>query len=206
MSRGACWLVACLVLLPLAFLQAFRLHDPVPLPVLHTLGGDFTLDSTLGKPLSLSDLRGDVILLNFGYTGCPDVCPTALARMRDSLALLAPARQRVRPVFVTLDPEFDTVDRIGPYVRFFDPRFIGLTGSETAVSAAASHYKVYFEREPSASETGYAISHSSHIYLLDTNGRVRATFGEGVPVENIATAVRRLLAEPRLLARSLDEG
>lgn len=196
MTRGIAWLLATLIILSVSLWQLFR---PAPaaadLPVLHTLGGDFTLDSTSGPDLSLSDLQGRPLLLNFGYTGCPDVCPTALARMRDTLLEAGAGSADVQPVFVTLDPEVDTVDRIGPYVRFFDPGFIGMTGSPEAIAAAAEPFKVFYERTPSTSGDGYSISHSSHIYLIDRSGRVRATFGGGVPVPMMAAAVRQLLTE-----------
>ena len=201
MSRGAAWLLACLVLVPVLVWQLSREHRPMqPLPVLHTLGGDFTLDSTEGGRLSLSDLQGQVVLLNFGFTGCPDVCPTALARIRDVLGYFEEDRERLRSVFVTLDPEVDTVDRIGPYVRFFDPDFIGLTGSMAEIAAATEPFKVFYQREKLASASGYTINHSSHIYLIDSAGRVRATFAEGVPIGTIASSTRQLLAEPVALA------
>lgn len=196
MTRGAAWLLACLLIGSVLGWQVWRTSRAVdPLPVLYTLGGDFTLDSTLGEPLSLSSLQGGLVLLNFGYTACPDVCPTALARMRDVLEGIG-VPERVQPVFVTLDPERDSVDRIAPYLQFFNPRFIGFTGTEAEIAAAAGHYKVFYQREPSESADGYSISHSSHIYLLDGAGRVRATFGEGVPVPDIVATVDRLLSEP----------
>jgi protein SCO1/2 len=202
MTRGLAWLLAVLVLTPVLWWQLDRGQERPALPVLYTLGGDFRLDSTNGEPLALSDLRGAPVLLNFGYTGCPDVCPTALARMRDALKMLQNDRSRVQPVFVTLDPEVDTVDRIGPYVRFFDPSFIGLTGSATAIEDAARSYKVFYEKQLTESSMGYSISHSSHIYLLDSVGQVRATFGEGIPVEKIAAALQQLLAEPSMIAQT----
>lgn len=201
MTRGLAWLLAVLVLTPVLWWQLDRAQERPALPVLYTLGGDFILDSTNGEPLALSDLRGTPVLLNFGYTGCPDVCPTALARIRDALQMLPDGRTQVQPVFVTLDPEVDTVDRIGPYVRFFDPSFIGLTGSATEIEDAARAYKVFYEKQVSDSSMGYSISHSSHIYLLDSAGQVRATFGEGVPVEKITAAVQQLLTEPSTIAR-----
>ena len=196
MSRGAAWLIASLILLGSALYATQR--TPVvasPLPVLYTLGGDFQLDSTEGDRLALSDLEGQVVLLNFGYTGCPDVCPTALARMRDVLSLLGAQKAAVRPLFVTLDPDVDTLDRIGPYLDFFDPAFIGLTGSAQEIAHAAESYKVFYERQSLPSAAGYTISHSSHIYLIDTAGQGRATFGEGVPVPRIADSVYQLVIE-----------
>ncbi len=195
MTRGGAWLLAGVVLLAAAFIGFERASVAArpALPVLYTLGGEFELDSTSGDRLALSDLAGSIVLLNFGYTGCPDVCPTTLAKMREVMSLLGHSRSEVRPVFVTLDPEADALDRIGPYLNFFDPAFIGLTGRPEEVAAAAAAFKVYYERQPFESGSGYSISHSSHIYLIDSAGRVRATFGEGVPVGSIAEAVHRLM-------------
>lgn len=212
MKRGIAWLLALTILTPFVVMNMGREvgQGPAadPLPILYTLGGDFTLNSTLGRTLSLSELEGKLVLLNFGYTGCPDVCPTALARMRDAMNLADIAvDDAIQPLFVTVDPEVDSLDRIGPYVAFFDPRFIGLTGTPEAVHAATTPFKVYVEKvydEASAglSRPGYSITHSSHIYLLDTSGRVRATFGEGIPVAEIAGAIERLAGESELLAWS----
>jgi protein SCO1/2 len=207
--RGVAWLIALLILAPVLFWQLVQPRNTLePLPLLYTLSGDFTLDSTLGNRLTLSDLRGQLVLLNFGYTGCPDVCPTALARMRDALNMLEDGKNRVQPLFVTLDPELDTVDRIRPYVQFFDPGFIGLSGTPIEIAEAAAGYKVYFEKQIEAGtnplSSGYSISHSSHIYLLDGSGQVRATFGEGVPVETIAGAMQQLLEQPQTVARSMS--
>jgi protein SCO1/2 len=200
-SRGTAWALAFLAMTAFA---AFRLLPGSAswesvgdhaLPVLYTLGGEFTLDSTLGEPVALADFRGSLVVLNFGYTGCPDVCPTALARMRDALVQAGPGSADVVPLFVTLDPEVDTVERLTPYVRYFHPDMIGLTGTEEEVGRSAAAFKVYYEREATDAPGRYAISHSSHLYLVDTAGRVRATFGEGVPVATVAEAIRRLQRE-----------
>lgn len=207
MTRGGAWLLACLIVGSFAAWQSFRPMAPqVELPVLHTLGGDFTLDSTLGRPLSLSELQGALVLLNFGFTGCPDVCPTALARMRDTILAVDASPRQLQPLFVTLDPEADTVERMAPYVNFFHPDLVGLTGTEEAIAAAAAPFKVFYERAELDGSGGYTINHSSHIYLIDARGRVRATFGENVPVQNMTDAVLQLLAEAELAADQDAEG
>jgi protein SCO1/2 len=196
MTRGAAWALGMLVIAcTLGWQMTNFAPSARPLPLLYTLGGDFSLPSTSGSTTSLTDFRGDLILLNFGYTNCPEVCPTALARMRETLSLLPEGRSRVHPVFVTLDPEVDTIDRLHPYLQFFDTSFVGLTGTQEQIASIAADYNVFYEREALASSLGYTISHSSHIYLLDGKGRVRATFGEGVPIEQIATSVYQLLGE-----------
>ena len=195
-SRGIAWLVGILVLAPFVAWQFVRGADAaVPLPVLYTLGGEFELDSTRGGRVALSDFRGSLVLLNFGYTGCPDVCPTALARMRDALKLAGTDDRPVVPLFVTLDPAADTAARLGPYVAYFHPDLIGLTGNDEEIAAAAAAFKVFYERASDGPGGAYQISHSSHLYLIDAAGRVRGTFGESVPVEEVATAIRRLRLE-----------
>jgi len=196
MTRGIAWLLAAGLLIGAATWQSIRLASAAnELPVLYTLGGDFALDSTLGSVTRLSEFEGELVLLNSGYTSCPDVCPAALARVRDVMRALPEPATRIRPVFVTLDPQRDTLDRLDPYLEFFGSEFIGMTGSEEQIATARSAYKVFYQKDDIASELGYAISHSSHIYLLDTRGRVRATFGEGIPVPQIVDTVQRLLAE-----------
>ncbi|MGE0621289.1 MAG: SCO family protein [Pseudomonadales bacterium] len=190
------WLVGTLVLASFVVWQLVRGADAaVPLPVLYTLGGEFVLDATRGGRVALSDFRGSLVLLNFGYTGCPDVCPTALSRMRDALNLADTPDQLVVPLFVTLDPAADTTARLKPYVAFFHRDLIGLTGSDDEIAAAAAAFKVFNERVSDGTAGAYQVSHSSHLYLIDSAGRVRGTFGEGVPVEEIATAIRRLQKE-----------
>jgi len=195
-SRGLAWLIGTLVVTPFVAWQLVRGADAaVPLPVLYTLGGEFVLDSTRGGRVALSDFRGSLVLLNFGYTGCPDVCPTALARMRDALNLAGTDDRPVVPLFVTLDPAADTAARLGPYVAYFHPDLIGLTGNDEEIAAAAAAFKVFYERVSDGTTDAYQISHSSHLYLIDAAGRVRATFAEGVPVEEVAGAIRRLQKE-----------
>ncbi len=190
LSRVFLWFCAALILVVMAGQQARqRFGSPDSLPILDTLGGNFALESTRGGTTELSDLHGKVVMLNFGYTSCPDVCPTVLARMRDVIRELGDPR--IQPVFVTLDPDRDTLERLGPYLRSFDDRFVGMTGTATAIAEAAKPYKVHYERE----NDGTTISHNSHIYLLDTEGRVRATFDHGVTVPAIVDTVEQLLNE-----------
>lgn len=193
MSRISVIAVALLILSSAIAWQNTRATNTAPLPVLYTLGGDFALPSTRGSNLQLAALRPDVVLLNFGYTSCPDVCPTALARMRDVIAAMPDAA--VQPVFVTLDPARDTVDRLAPYVAAFDPRFIAATGSAAEIAAVAAQFHVYHATHVDEASATYSIDHSAQIYLVDALGRVRATFGESVTVPKMIATVRQLLTE-----------
>lgn len=192
LQRGTVLATALLALAGVMAWQVAGSRAETPLPVLYTLGGDFELPSTLGVS-RLADFRGQVVLLNFGFTRCPDICPTALARMRDVMEGLAP--QDARALFVTLDPDFDTIDRLRPYVAHFDQRMVGMSGSAQQIDATAQLYKVFAERQPIESELGYTIAHSAQIYLIDGSGQVRATFGESVTVEAMRKTVRQLLQE-----------
>lgn len=195
MNRRLAWrIVAAIVVLNIAAWFAFRPYWQVePLPVLSELGGDFTLPSTLGREAKLSEFADRLVLLNFGFASCPDVCPATLARMRDVLAQLGDRGPLVQPLFVTVDPGRDTVERLAPYVGYFGPTFVGMTGTAEQVAQVAALYKVFYERQPIASEMEYTINHTAHVYLLDRQGRVRAAFGQSASVAEMVAAVRRLL-------------
>lgn len=185
--------VLAAVTLALALLTAhLALGEREPLPVLETLGGGFTLPSTRGGALSLDDLRGQVVLLNFGYTACPEVCPTVLARLRAVLLDLDALDIPVQPLFVTLDPERDELPALSAYLAHFHPSLVGLRGSPEETAELARRYQVYYQHAPAGEDGSYALDHSVHIYLIDPAGRVRATFGADVPVPEMVTAVRRL--------------
>lgn len=196
MSRGTALLLAAVLLTASAALGwMLRERSVPPLPVLYTLGGEFVLEDTAGRARASGDFRGRLVLLNFGFTSCPDVCPTALTRMHQLLRELGPAAADVVPVFVTLDPARDTPERLGPYLAHFDPALIGLRGSERQVGAVAALFKVHVERTPLPPPLEYGFVHSDQLYLLDRRGRVRATFGNALRVPEMAATVRRLLAE-----------
>ncbi|MFZ4408176.1 MAG: SCO family protein [Paracraurococcus sp.] len=165
------------------------------LPLGIRLGGPFTLTDHLGNRFTDHDLHGGWTLLYFGYTSCPDVCPTELQTMSAALGMLAPdLAARVRPVFATIDPERDTATRLASYVTLFDPRLIGLTGTPEQVAQAARAFRVYYARSRAEGSTDYLMDHSSFIYLLDPDGAVRALFRAGTTAEDLATALRRRLA------------
>lgn len=197
MNRAVVFLAAIAVLA--GTVQSVRYFSEVmireeSLPVIETLGGDFSLPGTNGKTVSLRDFRGRLVLLNFGFTSCPDVCPTVLARMRQLLLGLGDAAAEVQPLFVTIDPERDTLDVLKPYLDHFHPAFIGLSGSEDQTRTAADLFKVYYKREDDP-QIGYGFTHSDRIYLLDRAGQVRATFATYTTDPEMLTAVRLLLAE-----------
>ena len=148
-----------------------------------------------GKPMTLADFRGKVVLVFFGYTACPDACPTALARFAGVMKVLAADAERVQVLFVTLDPLRDTPEKLAAYVPWFYPSFLGLYGEPAAIAAAAREFKVFFARSAGSPGMGYLIDHSTAAYAFDPAGRIRLYIKDDASVADIVTDVRRLLAE-----------
>ncbi|MCL7455468.1 MAG: SCO family protein [Anaerolineae bacterium] len=155
---------------------------------------DFALTDENGETFRLSDQRGNVVLLFFGYTSCPDVCPTTLANWRKVHETLGQDAARVRFVFVTVDPERDTVERLGLHVNAFNPDFVGLTGTQEELEAVYQVFDVFYEKDTSsASALGYLVNHTATTFVLDAEGvwRLRETYG--TPYEDIVHDIRQLL-------------
>jgi len=147
-------------------------EQQAPGPVSYaTIGGPFVLTDQNGQPRSDRDFRGRFVLLYFGYSFCPDVCPTTLQDMADAIAKLGPDARRVAPVFITVDPERDTPAVLRKYVGAFGPHFVGLTGSLADVTRVAHAYRVYFAKHPMPGG-GYSVDHSGTIYLLGPDGKL----------------------------------
>ena len=155
------------------------------------IGGPFTLVDHTGAQRTEADFKGRHALIYFGYSFCPDVCPTALADMLIALDELGPDAARVQPLFITIDPDRDTPEALKDYVANFHPRLIGLSGSPAQVSGAARAFRVYYAKvdDPEAGRN-YLMDHSSVIYLMDPDGRYLAHFSHGTAPETMA---RRLL-------------
>jgi protein SCO1/2 len=158
-------------------------------------GGDFQLQSHTGQPFSLSELRGRVVLLFFGYTYCPDVCPTTLSTMAQVQRLLGPDADRVTSLFVSVDPERDDAERLREYIGHFEARTIAVTGSKAQLDAVVKQYAAYYEKVASDSATSYTVDHTSRLYLIDTRGRLRHLFRYGDEAAVIAEGVRLALRE-----------
>jgi len=146
-----------------------------------------------GKPSTLADFQGKAVVVFFGYTFCPDICPTTLARFAEVMGQLGSDADRVQVIFVTLDPERDTPENLAVYVSWFYPSFIGLYGDMAATEAAAREFKVYFARSKGSAGMGYAIDHSAGAYVFDPGGKLRLYVKDGAPVEAIASDLKRLL-------------
>lgn len=195
-------LIAIAALLATLLLGAVFFWEPVPEPLRLPksglpAGGEFTLDAT-DRIVSLHDFRGKVVVLYFGYTYCPDICPTALSTLADALAQLEPGQQAaIQPLFISVDPERDTPQHLATYVRFFHPGLIGLTGTPSAIAELAGRYQVIYTRQPaSGNPAQYTVDHSSELILLDRKGRPIERIAHGSPSQRIAQALRDALAAP----------
>ncbi len=159
------------------------------------IGGDFTLTGPNGTRVSLSDFHGKAVLLYFGYTSCPDICPSSLSIMKRTMTGLGKDAATVQGIFVTVDPERDGGERLQEYTRYFHPDFIGLEGSEEETRNAARLWSVSYRREESDSAAGYLIAHSDYIYLLDREGELAALFNSKSRHSELVGTVRKLLKE-----------
>lgn len=156
---------------------------------------DFRLNDHYGKPRTLADFRGKVVVMFFGYTHCPDVCPTTLADLAQARRMLGPAAKQVQVLFVTLDPERDTRELLAQYVPAFDSSFLGLYGDAQTTAQVSKTFAVTFQKQ--ATTSGYNIDHSSGTFLIDTNGQVRLLAPYGQRAEWLVDDVRLLLAMQR---------
>ena len=155
---------------------------------------DFELTRSDGSSFRLSELRGNVVLLFFGYTSCPDVCPTTMAELKVAVSrLTANEAARVKVLFVTVDPKRDTPDRVQTYISRFNPDFIGLGGTETALAKAWQAYGVYRSDVPGASADSYIVDHTARITVIDRNGNMRLSLGYDVLVDDIVYDLELLL-------------
>lgn len=158
-------------------------------------GGDFSLNSADG-PVALRDFRGRVVMLYFGYTACPDVCPTSMAYLGSALrGLNEDELPRVQPLFVSVDPLRDTPEKLKEYVDYFDIGMLGLTGSEADIIRVAKLYGVkYYEVELQGSAFGFAVNHSAALYLIDAEGTLRFVFPHQTPPGVMTEAIQYVLA------------
>ena len=155
---------------------------------------DFRLTDSAGRSRSLSDFRGKAVVVFFGYTRCPDVCPTTMADLSAAMQALGPDAERVQVVFVTLDPARDTPSLLAQYVPSFDRRFIGLFGDEAATVRTAHDFKIFFQRVPGSTPDAYTIDHTAGSYVFDPAGHVRLFIRQGEPVAAVVHDLKQLLS------------
>jgi protein SCO1/2 len=168
-----------------------RLSSPVAQQVA-AIGGPFKLIDQNGQTLTDQDLKGHPFLVFFGFTHCPDVCPTTLFEVSEVLRALGPDADRTRALFITVDPERDTPQIMKDYLSSFDPHLLGATGDLAAIAAVAKAYRVYYKKVPTE-EGGYTMDHTAIVYLMDKNGRFVAPFSLKRTTEAAAADLRRYL-------------
>jgi len=161
-----------------------------------TIGGPFQLTDQNGRKRSSDEFRGKLMAIYFGFTYCPDVCPTALTVITTALDQLGEQADAVVPILITIDPERDTPAVLKDYVAQFSPRIIGLTGSDREIAQVAKLFRVYYAKSPGSGGAPYLMDHTSLIYLMDQNGRFSTHFTHNNRAEDIVAAVRKLLANP----------
>jgi len=155
-----------------------------------TIGGPFHLTDQTGKSVSDADFRGRYMLVYFGYSFCPDVCPTTLGVMAQALEKLGPDSARIVPIFITVDPARDTPQVLADYMKAFGPGFVGLTGSDAQIKAAEKEYRVYAAKRPL--ETGnYGMDHSSVIYLMGPTGKMVSFYDEAISPDDLAKDLKK---------------
>jgi cytochrome oxidase Cu insertion factor (SCO1/SenC/PrrC family) len=158
------------------------------------VGGPFTLIDHTGKPRTNEDFRGKLMVVYFGFTYCPDICPSDLQNIGLAIDQLGPAGEKVQPLFITIDPERDTAEHLKEYVSLFHPRLIGLTGDAAAIGAAATAFKVYYAKVPNSRGDDYSMDHTAFIYLMGVDGSYLGFFPPGTSPERIAETLRKQIA------------
>lgn len=180
--------------------RLFGAEMPVPsaggvqLPQGLSLGGPFSLVDQTGRAVTERDFAGRWMLVYFGFTYCPDVCPTELGVMASALDALGPMGDAVVPVMVTVDPERDRPEQLAEYVARFHPRMVGLTGTPEQVADAARRYRVFYAKSRQADSDAYLMDHSSFVYLVGPDSRVRTLFRPDIPPDAMAATIKAQLA------------
>ncbi len=157
------------------------------------LGPDFLLKDFDGKDRRLADFRGKAVTLFFGYTQCPDVCPSTLSDMARTMQILGPDAERVQVLFVTIDPKRDTAELLKQYVPAFNPNFLGLRGDAAATAKVTKDFKIYAQERAGKTPDGYTMDHSAQMLVFDPKGRIRLVFGYGMEPEKMAADLKILL-------------
>ncbi|MDB5762962.1 MAG: hypothetical protein JWQ21_1957 [Herminiimonas sp.] len=155
---------------------------------------DFSLTDHTGKLRSLADFKGKAVVVFFGYTQCPDVCPTTMAEMANVMKELGPQADKVQVLFITVDPERDTPALLSKYIPAFDPRFLGLVGDKAATEKVAKEFKVFYQKVPGKEPGSYTMDHTAGSYVFDPQGRIRLFVRHGQGAEPIVHDLKILLS------------
>jgi protein SCO1/2 len=160
------------------------------------LGGPFSLTDQNGKPRTEADYRGKYMLIFFGYTYCPDVCPTTLAVMSAALEMMGSRADRIVPILITVDPKRDKPETLKPYLEAFGPRWVGLTGTPEEIAAVAKEYRVYYRENPGEGDN-YTVDHSGVVYLMKPDGSYLANYSLANSPDLMAADLTRRTIAPR---------
>ncbi|MEJ5200904.1 MAG: SCO family protein [Anaerolineales bacterium] len=183
------------MLVEFVFRKPYSFHGTVinpPLPVT-----DFSLQTANEEVFRLSEQKGKIVLLFFGYTSCPDVCPVTLATFKQVNDNLGEDAQKVRFVMITADPDRDTPDKVAEYAARFNPEFMGLSGDMTALASIWKELGVFVEKQESDSAAGYLVSHTASVYVLNQSGSLFMTFPYGTTATEIADDIRQILKDSK---------
>lgn len=187
-------LAASLAMLPAAASMAAPAYNGIDITGA-TIGPDYQLSYADGKPASLRDFKGKYVMLFFGFTQCPDVCPTALSRAVEIKRLLGADGNKLQIVFATIDPERDTGPLLAEYMRAFDPTFVSVRGNAAQTAKAAADFKIFYRKVPSGGS--YTMDHTAITYVFDADGKIRLAFKHDQPAQQCADDLRKLMAPPR---------
>lgn len=184
-------ILALALLIAAVFTRTYTFHGSVITPPLSVT--DFTLQTANGASFRLNDQKGKIVLLFFGYTSCPDVCPTTLAEFKQIHEMLGDAAEKVLFVMITADPERDTPAKVAAYAARFNPDFVGLSGSMAELQPIWKELGVFVEKQDSGSAAGYLVSHTASVYVLDQNGNLIMTFPYGTSAGDMADDIIQVL-------------
>lgn len=182
--------IAILALWPVPNASQDKQTDTSPVPI----GGPFTLTDQHGNTVKDADFRGRVMLVFFGFTHCPDICPTTVSTLSKAMEALGDKANHVAPIFITVDPKRDTKEKMADYLSSFDKRIVGLTGGEEAIKKTADAYRVYFSiLSPASSDMDYMVDHSAILYMIDERGNYLRHFPYDASVAEITAAINEHL-------------
>ena len=154
---------------------------------------NFTLTGRNGDAVSLNDFRGKAVLIYFGYTFCPDVCPATMVELAKANALLGDDADKAQVIMISVDPARDTTEKLDEYVTHFDPSFLGVTGTENEVAAVATPFGIFYEKHEGTAATGYLIDHTASVLVIDPDGYLRLVYPFNTPGEDIAKDILQII-------------